>query len=999
MTKQTPSVDNARPFLWHVAHDLLSKHGEDMSHLTVVFPNKRAQLFLNEYLAQLSQRPIWCPTYTTISELFGSLSHLSVADDLKLVCDLYKCFIECTGSDETLDQFFAWGEVMLSDFDDIDKSMADAHGIFTNLRDLHSYDSVDYLSEQQYEVLKHFFKDFDERHNSKLREKFLHLWSQFGTLYDTYRQCLFQQGHAYEGALFRSVLEDESPHFDSSLYVFVGFNALQEVERQLFKRLKGEGKAVFYWDFDTYYMQDHAGTANEAGIQVRRYMTEFPNQLDSDDGAIYNHLRGEKDIVFMGAPTDSIQARYVGEWLQQSNRVEAGNRTAVVLCNEGLLPTVIHSIPSTVEEVNITTGYPLIQTAAASFVTQLEELAFFGQAGGKKYRQKYVLSVLRHPFATFLSPRSSDLCEHLLSRHRYYPHRDELTLDEGLRLLFRDLNATVPSTHTPYDRNIVVNRWILDILRHVAMEARQAPQQDPLTHESLFRAYTLVNRLQSLIESGDLRVDPTTYQRLMRQVMSSVSIPFHGEPAVGLQVMGVLETRNLDFDHLLVLSCNEGNMPKGLDSPSFIPHSIRSAFGLPTMEHKVGIYAYYFFRMLQRAKDITIMYGNAADNKNTGEKSRFMLQLMVEARDDIRREALSADQRPTLRERLPVKKSEEVLRILRSKDYLSPTAINRYLRCPVQFYYNQVAGLKEPEAIDDEIDNRLFGNIFHDASQYIYETITGGGARLADRSLVWERGAHEITPSQIDHALRDPSLIERCLDRAMAEQVFKMEGGEALPEFNGLQIINRKVILHYLRQLLMLDRRLAPFTIHGLEGDVFAEIEVGTSEGKRHIRIGGRIDRLDEVTDGSGRRRIRVVDYKTGGKEATTLEGVDDVFDPRSIEKHSDYYLQAMLYSMIVSRSELVNPRGLPVSPALLFIQHAGADDYDPVLHFGARKSKVEIGDISQYAAAFEAKLSELIGHILEPTEDFVPTEDKKTCRNCPYNGICGTTRQPHVTQ
>ena len=987
------SPNNNQPFLWYVARDLLSRYGEDMSHLKVVFPNKRAQLFLTQHLAHLSGKPVWCPAYTTISDLFHAHSDLTVPDDIKLVCDLYKCFATCTGSHETLDQFYGWGEVLLSDFDDIDKSMADAQGIFSNLRDLHSYDSVDYLSEQQKEVLKHFFKDFDEHHNSKLKERFLHLWSQFGAIYNTFNQYLQQQGFAYEGALFRSVVEDETIDFGPYTYVFVGFNALQEVERQLFKRLQREQKAEFYWDFDIYYMKANDEDKNDAGSQIRKFMLEFPNQLDNDDSEIYDHLRGEKDVVFMGAPTDSVQARYVGQWLQSRDRAASGNRTAVVLCNEGLLPTVIHSIPENVKEVNITTGYPLIQTAAASFVTQLAELAFFGCTNGQKYRQKYVLSILRHPFATYLSARSAELCEYLLTNHRYYPSRNELTLDEGLQLLFCDLSVTDPSGGKPYDRNGIVNRWMLHILRHVAMDAQQSPQNDPLTHESLFRAYTLVNRIQSLIDSGDLKVDPITYQRLLRQVMSSTTIPFHGEPAVGLQVMGVLETRNLDFDHLLVLSCNEGNMPKGIDAPSFIPHSIRSAFGLTTIDHKVGIYAYYFFRMIQRAKDVTILYGNAADNKNTGEKSRFMLQLMVETRNDIKRQALTADQIPTLREHCPLKKSQEVMRRLNEKKYLSPTAINRFLRCPLQFFYNQVAGIKEPDDTTDEIDNRIFGNIFHEASQYIYDELSGVCHTPTDRCEIWKEKGYDITKAQLENVLKDPSIIERCLDRAMAEQLFKIQPGEKLPEFNGLQIINRKVILHYLRQLMEIDKQLAPFTIRGLEGDAFTKIEVTTSQGKRFIKIGGRIDRLDEITDADGQRRIRVVDYKTGSKQATSLDGVEDVFNPQCIKNHSDYYLQAMLYSMIVSRSDIINPHHLPVSPALLFIQHAGKEDYNPILTFGKKKDKVEISDISKYSETFEAKLSELIGHILEPEEDFIPTDDKAVCKTCPYTSICGNVQ------
>ena len=978
----------SRPFLWHVAHNLLTRYGNDLSGLTIVFPNKRASLFFNEHLASLSSQPVWSPSYTTISDLFRNHSRLTVPDDIKLICDLHRSFCSCTGRDEPLDQFYGWGAVLLSDFDDIDKSMANVQGLFANLRDIHSYDSSDYLSADQRRVLQHFFKDFNEHHNSDLKDKFLRLWSRFGAIYDDYKERLRAQGYAYEGALFREVVEDEEADYGRSTYIFVGFNALQEVEQRMFSKLKSEGQAEFFWDFDRYYMEDKAfGVTHEAGAMIRAMLQQFPNQLDSDDSDIYDNLESPKRITFIGAPTDSVQARYVGEWLSSGERVEPGHHTAVVMCNESLLPTVIHCIPDHVEEINITTGYPLMHTAAASLITLLTDLAYFGRSGSDKYRQKFVTAILRHPYSNYISPLSSDLCLQITENHRYFPTREEMMLDDGLRLLFSDLSV---SGEGEYDNIRRVNEWLLSILRRVAIEAKNSGDDSPLTHESLFRAYTLVNRLQVLIDSGDLRVDPTTYQRLLHQLIASVSVPFHGEPAVGLQVMGVLETRNLDFDHLLLLSCNEGNMPKGIDSPSFIPQSLRKAFGLTTIDMKVGIYSYYFFRMMQRASDVTIMYCNAADNKNTGEKSRFMLQLMVESRHDIERKSLISVQKPTLHERCAVVKSDAVMRHLEEKEYISPTSINRFMRCQLQYFYNNVAEIKEPDAPDDEIDNRLFGNIFHDASQFIYDELTGTDRSGLKESEVFSGSGKVVTKSMIEYALKNPAIMERALDKAFLIHLFKTDDMKSAPAYNGLQIINRRVILHYLRQLLKIDLSIAPFTIHGLEGDVFATLNVKTSRGMRKVRIGGRIDRLDEVTAADGTRRIRVVDYKTGYKNVIALDNVDAVFAPENISKHSDYYLQAMLYAMIVSRSKKVNPKCLPVSPALLFIQRAGGKEYDPILKFG----KTEISDMRQYNDAFEAHLSEVVSQILEPEEPFKPTEDRKVCSRCAYSSLCGKVVQ-----
>ena len=975
------------PFLYHVANDILQRHGDDLSEVTLVFPNKRASLFINDYFAQINQHPLWSPSYTTISDLFRSYSSLMVPDDIKLVCELYRSFVSCTKSTESLDQFYSWGIVLLSDFNDIDKNLIDAHGLFTNLRDLHAYDNIDYLTETQKQVLHHFFQDFDEEHNSRLKEKFLQLWSRFSEIYNHYNQNLESQGLAYEGSLCRRVVESDQIDFGERTYIFVGFNALQEVERQLFKKLKREGKAEFYWDFDHYYQSEEE--SNEAGYQVRKYLLEFPNQLDDKSSEIYGNFTQEKDITYIGAPTGTIQARYVGEWLQDKARVDAGNRSAVVLCDENLLPTVIHSIPPSVENVNITTGFPFVQTAASSLITLLTEMAIYGQSGKDKYRQKFVLPVLRHPYAAYLSPRCAELCNTLIINHRFYPTREEMCLDEGLALIFRNLNEDPSHAERAYDMNRCVNRWLLDILRATAMAARQHETDNPLTHESLFRAYTLVNRLQGLIDEEVLKVDSVTYLRLLHQIMSNTTIPFHGEPAIGLQIMGVLETRNLDFDHLLILSCNEGNMPKGVDTPSFIPQSLRKAFGMTTIDHRVGIYAYNFFRLLQRAQDVTIMYGNAADDKNTGEKSRFLLQLMLESQHTIKRSAIVSAQSSILHERIPIEKTQVVMERLSQIKYISPTSINRYLRCPLQFFYNNVAGIKEPDTENGEIDNKAFGNIFHDASQFMYDELTGVDRSQMDASHAFEHEGHPITAKQIEYALNTQGFIERNLDKAMAKQLFNSEDAQNLKEINGLQIINRKVILLYLRQLLKIDKTLAPFTIRGLEGDVFTHLTINSEGKERRVKIGGRIDRMDEVTDQNGRRRIRVLDYKTGYKPSSSLKDVADIFDPANIEKHSDYYLQAMLYSTIVRRDEHINPAHLPVSPALLFIQRAGVEKYNPILQL----DKKEIEDIEKYADEFEQGLRSILEDIFNVSQPFIPTEKKTTCDLCPYKQICGKNK------
>ena len=574
-----------KSFLTYVAQDIIQKYGNNLSDIAIVFPNKRASLFLNEQLARLVSHPLWSPTYITISDLFRQHTMLKVGDPIKLVCDLHKSFVECTGIEETLDHFYGWGQLLIADFDDVDKNMASARQLFANLSDIHELDDVSYLTEEQKEIIKKFFSNFSDDHNTELKKRFLQLWSHFYDIYTNFNQRLEAQNLAYEGALYRRVVEDESLEFRHKKYLFVGFNMMQCVEQKLCSRLQKEGKAAFYWDFDKYYMKD----GNEAGYYIRQLMSAFGNELDYlSDTELYDSFDSTKDITYISAPTDNIQARYIHSWLMQNERYKQGRSTAIVLADESLLPTVIHSLPEEVESVNITLGYPLQQTPFYSLIQTLTDLQTLGYDKDRDcYRLRYVNNVLRHPYAQYISSAYAELMGELHDKKIFFPSRKWLCQkeDEGLEILFQEMSSGE-------NFNLSLVQYLLDVLKNIGTQARTL--DDPLFQESLFRTYTLVNRLHELIQSGDLIVDIITLQHLLLQLMQTTTIPFHGEPAEGIQIMGVLETRNLDFDHIIVLSASEGNLPKGVNDSSFIPYSLRKAYGLTTVDNKVAIFSYYF---------------------------------------------------------------------------------------------------------------------------------------------------------------------------------------------------------------------------------------------------------------------------------------------------------------------------------------------------------------------------------------------------------------------
>lgn len=874
-----------KSFLEHVAEDLLSRYGTNLSRVAVVFPNKRASLFLNEHLARLAGKPIWSPSYITISDLFRSHSSLQVADPILLVCELHRVFTACTGIDETLDHFYGWGQLLLSDFDDLDKNMAPADKVLANLRDIHELDDTSYLTPEQREMIKRFFSNFSEEHNSELKERFLRLWSHIGEIYHQFNAQLAEKQLAYEGALYRQVVTDESIEFEYDTYVFIGFNLLQQVEQTLFRRLEQQGKAIFYQDTD-----------------------EVPPQ----------------HINYISAPTENIQARYISEWLN-SDRIKDGRHTAIVLCNEGLLQTVIHCLPETVDKVNITTGYPLSQTSIASLINTLINMQVHGYSLRKQmFTRRWVESIKRHPYASIMP--------------------DDFAKDRYTEIQ--------PLLH-----------WLINITQTIATS--KSPIIDsPLDTESLFRMYTLLNRLSGLVDSGILMVDVITLQRLIGQLITSTSIPFHGEPAEGIQVMGVLETRNLDFDHVLLLSCNEGNMPRGVNDTSFIPYALRKAYGLTTVDYKVAIYQHYFHRLLQRASDVTILYNNATSDGKTAEMSRFMLQLMVENKIPISFLTLKAGQTPQLHAPKTIEKTPDVIaqmqkRFSKEEGGISPTAINNYLRCQLRFFYRYVCGISEPDSTEDDlIDNRLFGNIFHKAAQVIYTPFIG----------------NTVSSMMLEELLKEEVTIERAVDEAIKQEFFKInDPSRPLPPLDGLQIINREVIIKYIRQLLEVDCRFTPFRIIDLEK--WESTEIGG------FKVGGIIDRLDSIYNSeTGEELVRVVDYKTGSRDASSLPDVASIFTPEAVKDHSDYFLQTFLYAHIV-RSKSPNK----VSPCLLFIQHAGGKDYDPTLSIG----KEPVTDIATYSDEYISLFENLLAEIFNPQLSFTPTDDRKHCETCPFASLC----------
>ena len=954
-------------FLKLVAADLYKHTEGNLAHTAVVFPNKRAGLFFNEYLAQESDSPIWSPAYVSISELFRSLSPWEVGDPVKLVCELYKIFRRETQSTETLDDFYFWGEMLISDFDDADKNRVDTDKLFSNLQDLRNImDDYTFIDDEQEEAIRQFFQNFSIERRTALKERFISLWNVLGNIYKGFRESLVSQNIAYEGMMYRHVIEhldvDKLPY---EKYIFVGFNVLSKVEHTLFTQLKDAGKAVFYWDYDEFYMKENRqAVTHEAGEFIRRNLRDFPSPLS---GELFKNLSKPKEVHYIASSTENAQARYLPQWIR-NNLTTPEKETAVVLCNEALLQPVLHSLPAEVKHVNITMGFPLSQTPVYSFLIALLELHTHGfNFKSGRYTFQSVVTLLKHPYTRQLTGQAELLEKELTRNNRFYPLPGELGKDEFLTRLF-----------TPLSGNLNLCIRLSETLQQVASiyQANTSGTEDTdafnqLYRESLFKAYTTINRFRTLIEEDELTVQSETFRRLLVKVLSTTNIPFHGEPAIGMQVMGVLETRNLDFRHLVLLSVNEGQLPKSGGDSSFIPYNLRKAFGMTTIEHKIAVYAYYFYRLLQRAERITLIYNTSSDGLNRGEWSRFMLQFLIEWPHPITRQFLEAGQSPQGTSSITVEKTPDVMRQMQSlfdvranpKAKFSPSALNYYLDCPLKFYYRYVAGLSAPDEVSAEIDSATFGSIFHYAAEHIYKDLTTHGKVINKEAL--------------ETLLRNEVKLQDYVDTAFKKLFFNVPQNEK-PEYNGVQLINSAVIARYLKQLLQNDLRYAPFTFIASEMEVDEPIDIQTPKGVIKSRIGGIIDRMDSK-DGT----LRIVDYKTGG-DADTPPHVESLFIPD--KKRSNYVFQTFLYAAIMCRKQPT----MKIAPALLYIHRAATETYSPVIQMGEpRKPKEAVEDFSKYEKEYRERLQGLLEEIFNPEKSFTQTEIIEKCTYCDFKALC----------
>jgi len=967
-------------FLKQVATHLFDKYRDNISQLTLVFPNRRGGVFFTNYLNSQITLPLISPEIITINELFSTLSPLHVPDRLSLTFRLYKVYRELTKSNELFDDFYFWGEMLISDFDQVDKYLVNAHDLFTNVTELKEIDArFGSLHEDERERLGDFWKTLSEKEKTPNQQEFIRLWEDLNGVYENLRTSLLREGLAYEGMLYREVVEQMVKNQGASLegkhFIFIGFNALNKCEEELFDYLKTNGKASFYWDFDIYYLED---ITQEAGYFLRKNLIRFPHSGYIPECESLTSVPKTMKIVNVASQVGQAQVA-TAELLFQYSGEQNFDETAVVLCDEELLLPVINALPENIDKVNVTMGYPLKMTSVFSLVSQLIDLQKNARnsAGEVSFYNKDVLRVLSHQLVIDFEPlKSKELIDLILKNNSIYLTKKELSGNALFRQLFN------------FPQKILeLSDYFLEILKALFLQwerksedektndlfapNEKAPDENfGIYREYIYQSWLAVNRLKDILVNDGIKVfesenfvSKDAFFRFLLQYMSGISIPFDGEPLEGLQVMGILETRTLDFKNIILLSMNDGIMPKISSSGSFIPYNLRRVFGLPTIEEQNAMYAYYFYRLLQRAENVTFVYDSGAGGLFTGEKSRYLYQLQLESPFEISETNMVFSVENIAVQPIVIAKDEKVM--IRLNDYLngqrrlSPSAIDKYLTCPLQFYFRYSAGLDEPDEISEEIDAMIFGTLFHDAMEHIYKP-------YIDKT---------IDSETITGIINNQELISDTILTSFRTVYFKGMKTEEKVLLTGRNWLIYEVIKKYVNKLLEVDRNRTPFEIVGLEKKV--ETTISINELKRNVLIGGTIDRIDLKNN-----RLCIFDYKTGSVELS-FPMLISLFDKENTKRNKAAF-QTLIYSYILHKNQ---PEITDIHPGIYSLRGIFEDDFDPSL-----RSK-EIGnqpvEFVAVSDMFEAHFRVLLEEIFDLKIPFSQTTNEEHCKYCSYRQIC----------
>ena len=960
-------------FLENIAESLYKEFGNTLNRHCLVFPNRRAGLYFLKYLAARIDKPIWAPSILTINDLFRSYSSLQTAGNEILLFELYKVYRNLKKPHESFDDFYYWGDMLLNDFDDVDKYLVDSSLLFRNVLDIKNIDlQFGGLTEFQIEIIRRFWINFNPDKPTKEKSEFIGIWSVLFDLYSDFRSTLKKQNLAYEGMIFRELAESAENIFSSDerwqMVHFIGFNALNECEKVLMTRFKKEGKARFYWDYDNSYIEE--GKLNSAGFFLRDNLKLFGNDMPSEwsfDTMLSKVAPAVKRRV-IDTSSDVAQVKLVSQLLEGITDITEANahHTAVVLADENLLMPILTSLPENMGDINITMGHPLKQTLVYTLIRHLMDLQKNATSpeGTVRFSYKDVISILKHSLLSgLLSESDNELIQEIIKTNLTRVPSDRFSKSETLSQVFKK-----PSTPAE------LSGYLKDIFSLIALKDEKTGDktgkntvQGNIRNEFIYRVVLSINRLETIVNSHDVIFTTDTYINILDRMLRMQSVPFSGEPLTGIQIMGILETRALDFKNLIILSVNEGILPAVASGSSFIPFSLREAFGLPSVNHQESIYAYHFYRLLQRAENVTFIYNSNSEGLRSGEMSRFLIQMKYE--DVLKPDFLDLnfEIKTHLTPGERIERSEEHSKRLKSlfldrnsKKTLSPSAINTWLNCRTKFLYRYIYRLIEPEIIATDIDPAMLGNILHEIMKNLYQPFVG----------------KVLTAGILEGMIKDRQFLSITIAQGVNEK-YKSGRDDSI---SGSELIVRDVLMTYLYRILNADKNLAPVGILNLEDTFDFPFSFSSRGSEIEIITGGKVDRIDNVSGVS-----RIVDYKTG-TVSESVSSISDLFtDDR--KKDADGWLQTLLYCEAYLSA---NPCNV-VRPSVYKIRKLNSSLLSDKLKLktGSR-SETEIEDYGTVREEFLRGLKGLISTMFAEDEPFIKTADARgKCSYCPYKTLC----------
>lgn len=949
-----------KSFLYRIARLFLTNESANIANYTFVFPNRRAGLFFRKHLTDLADSTFFSPEIITINDCFSELSPLYKAERLECQFRLFRLYKKLSKTDETFDSFVFWGDILLNDFNEVDRYLVDVKQLFQNITDLNEIDNIfDSLSETQLEAIREFWNKFFPATDDDIKSVHISTWNILYELYTSFTQDLITDGIGTDGMIGRSAVDLlKKPGgldvWKDKKFVFVGFNALNPCERALMLELKQQGNADFYWDYDSGFLRD---TENPASMFCSDNMKLFPSNY---------YLKPEpedlkaKVINMVGVPSAVGMTKYVCEVLEEIGKDEnSWMKTAVVMPDEKLLVPMLYSFPPEIDKVNITMGYPIQTTPVAGFVMQLFELQRRCRvtATSHQFYHKNVTDILHHQLVSQLFPKVTDsILQNMTRMNRIYVDSSVFKENELLSRIFS----------VPNDSPVAVLSYLSDILLLMITEWKN--HADTENNYSLERDYMLkyrmlLTQLKTVFEikGADIQLNIDTLGRLIQQLVVGESIPFIGEPLDGLQVMGVLESRGLDFDRLIITSFNEGVFPAARSQNSFIPHVLRRGFGLPTYELYDAITSYNFYRLIQHASELHLVYDVRNDGAQTGEISRYALQLKYLY--NCKLTPIQYNYNIVFNEpgKIRVEKTKLIQEKLKlyfddgdSKSSLSASSINAYINCPLQFYLSKVEKLNEKEEIKENVEDNVFGSIFHKAIELLYEPYVG----------------KMVTESMIVDLIKDEMVIQKAIALAFASEYFKTKN--ELQPIEGRNLIIAKVIRKYILRLFQFDKSNTPFLLYSNEKVCGKKLSTRFGE----VNIKGIIDRIDEK-DGV----FRVIDYKTG-RDTLEFYEMADLFE-HDKDKRPSYVMQTFLYGLLFK--QYANEK--PISPGIIYLRNLFNDDFNTAIY--DKRNKQHVMDFAVYENQFTEELTKCVESIFDPEIAFVQTENVKKCEYCNYREMC----------